>query len=98
MWKAHNADLPSLPPVALKFCLELDDRSRGLLRHEAEMVLRAQQQIRSDGIVPLLHAYLNNDPPCLEYPYIQGGTLVRLLDECRQSAGSFTPAQVQRII
>ncbi len=63
------------------------------------MVLRAQRQIRSDGIVPLLHAYLNNDPPCLEYPYIEGGTLVRLLDECRQSpAGSFTPAQVERII
>ena len=62
------------------------------------MVLRAQQQIRSDGIVPLLHAYLSNDPPCLEYPYIEGGTLVRLLDECRQMSGSFTPAQVQRII
>ena len=51
------------------------------------MVLRAQQQIRSDGIVPLLHAYLSNDPPCLEYPYIEGGTLVRLLEECRQSGG-----------
>jgi formylglycine-generating enzyme required for sulfatase activity/serine/threonine protein kinase len=98
VWKAHNPDLPAQPPVALKFCLELDDRSRELLRHEADMVLRAQQQIRSDGIVPLLHAYLNNNPPCLEYPYIEGGTLVRLLDECRQSAGSFTPGQVQRII
>ena len=98
VWKAHNPDLPGLQPVALKFCLELDDRSRGLLRHEADMVLRAQQQIRSDGIVPLVHAYLNNNPPCLEYPYVEGGTLVRLLDECRQSAGSFTPAQVQRII
>jgi serine/threonine protein kinase len=98
VWKAHNPDLPGLPPVALKFCLELDDRSKGLLRHEANMVLRAQQQIRSDGIVPLLHAYLNNDPPCLEYPYVEGGTLVRLLDECRESAGSFTPAQVERIV
>jgi hypothetical protein len=98
VWKARNPDLPSLPPVALKFCLELDDRAKGLLRHEADMVLRAQQQIRSDGIVPLLHAYLNNDPPCLEYPYIEGGTLIRLLDECRESTGAFTPAQVQRII
>ncbi len=98
VWKAHNPDLPGLSPVALKFCLELDDRSRDLLRHEADMVLRAQRQICSDGIVPLLHAYLNNNPPCLEYPYIEGGTLVGLLDECRQSAGSFTPAQVQGII
>jgi len=83
VWKARNPELPGLPPVALKFCLQLDDRSRGLLRHDADMVLRAQQQIRSNGIVPLLHAYLNNDPPCLEYPYIGGGTLVRLIDECR---------------
>ena len=99
VWKAHYPHLKSQPPVALKFCLDLDDRSRDLLRHEADMVLRAQRQIRSDGIVPLLHAYLNNDPPCLEYPYIEGGTLVRLLDECRQSpAGSFTPGQVERII
>jgi len=79
----------------LKFCLQLDDRSRGLLRHEANMVLLAQKQIRSNGVVPLVHAYLNNDPPCLEYPYIEGGTLVRLIDECRQSAGLLKPAQAQ---
>jgi formylglycine-generating enzyme required for sulfatase activity len=99
VWKAHYPHLRSLPPVALKFCLDLDTSSRDLLHHEADMVLRAQKQIRSDGIVPLLHAYLNNDPPCLEYSYIEGGTLARLLDERRQSpAGSFTPAQVERII
>ncbi len=62
------------------------------------MVLRAQQQIRSTGIVPLLHAYLSNDPPCLEYPYIEGGTLVRLLDESRESASPLTPVHVQRIV
>ncbi len=99
VWKAHYPHLSSQDPVALKFCLDLDARGRDLLRHEADMVLRAQKQIRSDGIVPLLHAYLNNDPPCLEYPYIEGGTLARLLDERRQSpAGSFTPAQVERIV
>ncbi len=99
VWRAHYPHLLSQPPVALKFCLGLDERSRDLLRHEADLVLRAQRHIRSDGIVPLLHAYLNNDPPCLEYPYIEGGTLVGLLDECRQSAaGAFTPAQAERII
>jgi serine/threonine protein kinase len=98
VWKAHNPQLPGMPPVALKFCFDLDERSRKLLRHEADMVLRAQRQIRSEGIVPLLHAYLNNEPPCLEFPYIEGGTLVRLLDERRESAGSFTPAQAQRIV
>ncbi len=104
VWKAKHAELPGLPPVALKFCLQLDEKSKGLLRHEADMVLRAQQQLRisassdTSGIVPLLNAYLNNDPPCLEYPYIEGGTLVRLIDECRQSAGSFKPAQAQQIV
>ncbi|MGO9462991.1 MAG: SUMF1/EgtB/PvdO family nonheme iron enzyme [Isosphaeraceae bacterium] len=98
VWKAHNPDLPSQPPVALKFCLQLDDRSRDLLRHEAEMVLRAQQQIRSSGVVPLVHAYLNNDPPCLEYPYVAGGTLVQLIDECHQSTGLLKPAQAQQIV
>jgi formylglycine-generating enzyme required for sulfatase activity len=90
--------LPGLPHVALKFCLDLDKRSRELLRHEADMVLRVQQQLGSDGIVQLLHAYLNNDPPCLEYPYIEGGTLVRLLDEYREEGGSIPPAAAQRII
>jgi formylglycine-generating enzyme required for sulfatase activity/serine/threonine protein kinase len=99
VWKAHNPQLPGLPPVALKFCLALDDQSRDLLRHEANMVLQAQREIRSEGIVPLLHAYLNNDPPCLEFPYIAGGTLVGLLEECRASAaGSFSPMQAQGIV
>ena len=94
---ARNPHLPSVPPVALKFCLELDERGKELLRHEADMVLRAQQQIRSDGIVPLLHAYLSNDPPCLEYPYIAGARWCDFL----KSAGSLeaaSPDKVQGII
>jgi serine/threonine protein kinase len=96
VWKAQNPDLPGLAPVALKFCLQMDERSKGLLRHEADIILRAQRQIRSEGIVPLLHAYLNNDPPCLEYPYLEGGTLVRLIDECRESKGLLKPNQATR--
>ena len=98
VWKAHNPHLPSQPPVALKFCLRLDEHARHLLRHEADMVLRMQQQVRTDGIVPLLHAYLNNDPPCLEYPYVPGGTLVQLLDEARQAGVSLKPHQVEAIL
>jgi serine/threonine protein kinase len=98
-WRAYYPHSQCQPPVVLKFCLDPDAHLRDLLRLEADLELRAQKQIRSDGIVPLLHAYLNNEPPCLEYTYIEGGTLARLLDECRQSpAGSFTPAQVERIV
>jgi serine/threonine protein kinase len=98
VWKAHNPELPSLPPVALKFCLELDERGKELLRHEANMVLRAQRGARNDGIVPLAHAYLTNDPPCLEYPYVEGGTLVRLIDEGRAAGAALSQAQARRIV
>ncbi|HEV3257859.1 MAG TPA: family 16 glycoside hydrolase [Gemmataceae bacterium] len=98
VWKAHNPHLPSQPPVALKFCLRLDERGRQLLRHEADMVLRVQQQVRNDGVVPLLHAYLNSEPPCLEYPYVEGGTLVEFLDQARQAGLSLAPAQVERVV
>ena len=98
VWKAHNPDLPSQPPVALKFCLRLDERGRQLLRHEADMVLRVQQQVRNEGVVPLVHAYLNNEPPCLEYPYVDGGTLVEFLDQTRQVGASLAPAQVERVL
>jgi serine/threonine protein kinase len=98
VWKAHNPHLPSQPQVALKFCLRLDEHSKPLLRHEADMVLRVQQQVRTEGIVPLLHAYLNNDPPCLEYPYVPGGTLIELLDEARQAGTSLKPHQVEAIV
>jgi len=98
VWKARNSDSADQPSVALKFCLDLSERARELLGHEADMVLRAQQHIESDGIVPLLHAYLDNDPPCLEYPYIEGGTLVSVFDECRETPRSFTRDQLQRII
>ncbi len=98
VWKAHNPHLPSQPPVALKFCLRLDDHAKKLLRHEADMVLRVQQQVRSEGIVPLLHAYLNNDPPCLEYPYVPGGTLIQLLDEAQQAGVSLKPKQAEAIV
>ncbi len=98
VWKAHNPQLPSQRAVALKFCMDLDKRSRDLLWHEADMVLRVQGAVRDEGIVPLLHAYLNNDPPCLEYPYIEGGTLVGLMEEARQSGAPLSAAKVQRIM
>jgi formylglycine-generating enzyme required for sulfatase activity/serine/threonine protein kinase len=105
VWKARHPELPDMQPVALKFCLQLDEKSKDLLRHEANIVLRAQQRFQvspdahTNGIVPLVHAYLNNDPPCLEYPYVEAGTLVRLIDEARKSgAGSLRPDQAQQIV
>lgn len=98
VWLARNPDLPGQEPVALKFCFDLDAKAKELLRHEADMVLRAQRSAGAAGMVPLLHTYLKNDPPCLEYPYIEGGTLVALIDDARQSGTGLTPLAVQGLV
>ncbi|HWC88854.1 MAG TPA: TIR domain-containing protein, partial [Pirellulales bacterium] len=98
VWLARNPDLPGQEPVALKFCFDLDAKAKELLRHEADMVLRAQRSAGAAGMVPLLHTYLKNDPPCLEYPYIEGGTLVTLIDDARQSGTGLTPLEVQGLV
>lgn len=98
VWKAVNPELPSQAPVALKFALDLDDMGRKLLKHEAEMILRVQQIVKNEGVVPLLHAYLNNDPPCLEYPYFAGSTLVPIIEKRRQNPDSIPVAVVHTIM
>ena len=63
------------------------------------MVLRAQRQIRSDGIVPLLHAYLNNDPPVPGVPLHRGrhaGRAARRVPRIEPARSR--PTQAQRII
>jgi hypothetical protein len=83
VWKARNPHFDGMPPVALKFCLERAARDR-LLRHEAAVLNQVMRQGRHPGIVPLLRTYLTNDPPCLEYEYVDGGDLTSLLREWRQ--------------
>jgi hypothetical protein len=50
VWKAHHPHLRGQPPVALKFCLDLDSGGRDLLRHEAGMARRGSVG-RADGCV-----------------------------------------------
>jgi formylglycine-generating enzyme required for sulfatase activity len=80
VWKARNPHFDGVPPVALKFCLDDTSRDR-LLRHEAAVLNQVMRQGRRPGIVALLHTYLSNDPPCLEYEYIEGGDLAALMVE-----------------
>jgi tetratricopeptide (TPR) repeat protein len=74
VWLARNPQLPSMPPVALAFCLDPVARDR-LLKHEAPVLTRIMNQGEYPGIVPLRHLYLSADPPCLEYEFIEGGDL-----------------------
>jgi serine/threonine protein kinase len=82
VWKARDAHHPDGPRVALKFCL--DPAARDLLRHEADLLHRARRCGRHPGLVALRYTHLDADPPCLEYEYVEGGTLAGLVREWQE--------------
>ena len=55
------------------------------------------QHGRQHGIVPLLDAYLDTDPPCLVYEYVEGGDLTGMIRELHTQPGR-TPATANRVI
>jgi TPR repeat protein/serine/threonine protein kinase len=95
VWKARHAHLRSRPPVALKFCL--DPSAVAALRNEVGVLDHVMQNGRHSGVVPLLQTYLNADPPCLEYQYIEGGDLAGLIRELHDRK-RLTPALANRLI
>jgi hypothetical protein len=78
VWKAHNPHFTSIPPVALKFCTDVQAREV-LLKHEAKVLDRVMRHGHHPGIVRLQHTFLSSDPPCLEYEYVAGGDLAGLI-------------------
>ncbi len=94
VWKARNPHFDGMAPVALKFCLDAAARDR-LLKHEAGVLNQVMRQGKHEGIVPLLHTYLNADPSCLAYEYIDGGDLAGLIQERR---GGLSAQQAARVI
>jgi hypothetical protein len=91
VWQACHVRFPGLQ-AALKFCLDPAARDR-LLHHEAKVVLQVQRQGKHPGMVELRQAYLDTDPPCLEYEYIDGGELT---DWVRHHP--LTPRQASEVI
>jgi serine/threonine protein kinase len=96
VWKARNLYFDSVPPVALKFCLDPTAKDR-LLRHEAAVLNQVMRQGRHPGIVPLQHTYFNADIPCLEYEYVAGGDLSAIIREARPGGG-LPPRQAALIV
>jgi serine/threonine protein kinase len=88
VWKARHCHYDGIAPVALKFCLDPEARER-LLHHEASVLNQLMRQGRHPGIVPLLDAFLDADPPCLKYEYVEGGDLSGLAREWQP----LTPAE-----
>jgi hypothetical protein len=91
VWKARDLVRVDTAFVALKFCL--DPNARALLRHEAELLHRVLRYGRHPGIVRLLYTYLDADPPCLEYEYVEGGDLAGMLHDWHRP-GSRTALQI----
>jgi formylglycine-generating enzyme required for sulfatase activity/serine/threonine protein kinase len=97
VWKAINPHFDSMPPVALKFCLDGPSRDR-LVRHEAAVLNQVMRQGQHPGIVPLLRTYLNADPPCLEYEFVDGGNLTLLIKEWRQPGAGLAPELAVKVM
>jgi formylglycine-generating enzyme required for sulfatase activity len=76
VWKARHGRLSSRV-AAIKFCL--DEASQRNLRHESSLIDRVQLLQRQPGIVELWDAFLDHDPPCLVYQFIEGGDLTGLM-------------------
>ncbi|MBY0233078.1 MAG: protein kinase [Gemmataceae bacterium] len=94
VWKARNAHLSSVPPVALKFCLE--SGAGQYLRNEAAVLNQVMRQGRHPGIVTLERTYLSSETPCLEYEYVAGGDLAGQIGEWHRSTPKPTAMDLTR--
>ena len=72
--------------AAIKFCLDPEARQR-LLGHEGKMVNQVLGAGSHPGIVSLLDANLQDDPPWLKYEYVKGGDLTGLLADLERESG-----------
>jgi TPR repeat protein/serine/threonine protein kinase len=86
VWLAENRDI-SLKR-AVKFCLNPQARQQ-LLAHEGQLVHKILSFSRScaddvHGIVPLLDARLDVEPPWLAYEYVDGGDLSDIIAQQAQ--------------
>ena len=96
VWKARNPHLQSVPPVALKFCIE--PAAARSLRNEARVLDQVMRQGRQPGMVQLLHTYLSAQTPCLEYEFVEGGDLGGLIQAWHRQEGGPTPVQAARTV
>jgi serine/threonine protein kinase len=94
VWLARHPSLHGLT-AALKFCL--DPTAASALRHEAVLLDRVMQQGKHPGIVPLRQAYLDQEPLCLEYEYVNGGDLAALVGDW-QRKGKTPRRQVNALV
>jgi len=96
VWKARQAHMPSIAPVAFKFCL--DPLAKRTLEHEMDVLGRVMNVGKHPGIVQLLDTHLGAETPCLRYEYVAGGDLGGLILEWHRVRGGPTPAEAARVM
>ena len=96
VWKARNPYMSSMPPAALKFCL--NTVAAKVLRNEAVILNQVMKGRKHPGIVELHQTYLAAETPCLEYEYVEGGDLAGLIFEWHHSKREFKPIQTAEVI
>ena len=94
VWRAKHSDRPHSAEVVLKFCTDAQ-ASRSLTK-EVELLDRIRTEGRHPDIVELIYPHLRCSPPCLEYEYVDGGDLSRLMDV--RADRPFTPLEIAKIM
>jgi formylglycine-generating enzyme required for sulfatase activity len=98
VWKARHTHFDGIEPRAVKFCQDPHARDR-LLKHEAGLLNRVMGHGKQQrGIVRLLDARLDSEPPYLEYEYIGGGDLAGLIREWHQDGVPDLAGRAARLV
>ncbi|HEY7428282.1 MAG TPA: tetratricopeptide repeat protein [Gemmataceae bacterium] len=95
VWKAGNPHLPHAV-AALKFCT--DSTAAKVLRNEAALLGRVMSEGKHRGIVRLLHTYLNAETPCLEYEYVSGGDLSKVIAQWHRSPSASSVEKATQLV
>jgi eukaryotic-like serine/threonine-protein kinase len=84
VWLAKHAWIAKERPRAVKFCTDPEARHR-LVTHEKNVVLRVMKYAGDHPhIVPLLDCNLDGNAPWLMYEFVEGATLVGLIEQWRE--------------
>lgn len=95
VWMACNPHLPHTV-AALKFCT--DATAAKVLRNEAALLGRVMSEGKHQGIVKLLHTYLNAGTPCLEYEYVAGGDLTKVIAQWHRSPSAYAVEKATKLV
>lgn len=96
VWKARNPHRPNAAPVALKFCL--NPTAAKQLRNEVTVLDTVMAQGKHPGIVELLGTHFDADPPCLEYEYVEGYELSKLIQPLPGERPTTTPKDAALVV